>query len=119
MSQPAGTGAVDPAHGVLSETSLSKPQAASAPDKEFALMTIRVKVYSPQHIYFDEQATSVSAVNGTGPFDVLPGHHNFITLLDACELVIRRPGKKEAQQIKISGGFMHVKADSVIVFLDI
>ena len=109
----------DPAHGVLAETSLSKLADNKVADKEFAAMTIRVKVYSPQHIYFDELATSVSAANATGAFDVLPGHHNFITLLDPCELEIRRPGKKEAQQIKISGGFMHVKKDTVTVFLDI
>lgn len=109
----------DPAHSVLSETSLSKPTANKSANSEFALMTVRVKVYSPQHVYFDELATSVSAVNATGPFDVLPGHHNFITLLDPCDLDIRRPGKKETQQIKISGGFMHVKADAVTVFLDI
>ncbi len=110
----------DPAHGVLAETSLnSKASNVKSADKEFAMMTVKAKVYSPQHIYFDELATSVSAVNATGPFDILPGHHNFITLLDPCELQIRRPGKKEAQTIKISGGFMHVKANAVTVFLDI
>jgi F0F1-type ATP synthase epsilon subunit len=109
----------DPVRGVLSETSLSKPKARKAANKEFALMTVHVKVYSPQHVYFDELATSISAMNATGPFDILPGHHNFITLLDPCDIDIRRPGKKEPQQIKISGGFMHVKGDAVTVFLDI
>lgn len=119
MALTPSTPTNDPAHGVLAETSLSKTRVAKPADKEFAQMTVSVKVYSPQHIYFDELATSVSAVNATGPFDVLPGHHNFITLLDPCELEIRRPDKREAQHIKISGGFMHVKADAVTVFLDI
>ena len=80
---------------------------------------IHVKVFSPYRIYFDEMATSISGENATGPFDILPRHHNFITLLEPCELHIARPGRLEKQRIKISGGLMHVKADVVKVFLDV
>lgn len=79
--------------------------------------TMRVKVYSPFRSYFDGQAQSISAVNGTGPFDILPRHHNFISLLNACDLVVRT--KEGAKKIIISGGIMHVKANQVIVFLDV
>lgn len=78
---------------------------------------LQVKVSSPFKVYFDEPALSISGVNRTGPFDILPGHHNFITLLDACELSIRTAS--EERRIKINGGMMHVKADAVSVFLDI
>lgn len=78
---------------------------------------MRVKVYSPFRSYFDGQAQSISAVNGTGPFDILPRHHNFISLLSACDLVVRT--KEGAKKIIISGGIMHVKADQVVVFLDV
>lgn len=78
-----------------------------------------VKVQSPQKVFFDEVALSISAENATGPFDILPRHHNFITLLDSCELAVRRPGTLPEQLIKISGGLMHVKADRVTVFLDV
>lgn len=108
----------DPVSGVLAERSLQAlPTAKSKHD--IASMTMHVKVYSPQHVYFDEQATSLSATNATGPFDILPGHHNFITLVDSCELVLRRPGKQEAQRIKISGGIMHVNSQQATVFLDV
>ena len=40
-----------------------------------------LKVYSPFHVYYNEEAFSLSAENATGPFDVLPHHHNFISLL--------------------------------------
>jgi F0F1-type ATP synthase epsilon subunit len=79
--------------------------------------TMHIKVYSPFQIYFDDTAYSISAVNGTGPFDILPQHHNFITLLNPCEMVVRSP--KKEQKIRISGGLMHVKSDEVTVFLDI
>lgn len=81
---------------------------------------MHIKVYSPFKIYFDEDGYSISGVNATGPFDILPHHHNFMTLLGACELNIRPVNTPpEEQRIRISGGLMHVKADQVTVFLDI
>lgn len=80
-------------------------------------LTMSVKVYSPFKTYFDGEAFSISAASATGPFDILPKHHNFITLLVPCEVVVRTGGGDE--QINISGGLMHVKADKVIVFLDV
>lgn len=82
-----------------------------------ATPTMHIKVYSPFHVYFDDDAYSISAVNATGPFDILPRHHNFMTLLSPCELVIRKSDR--LQKIRISRGIMHVKADQVIVFLDV
>jgi F0F1-type ATP synthase epsilon subunit len=52
----------------------------------------------------------------------LPHHHNFLTLLTACELAISpvlASSTGEMRKIRISGGLMHVKADRVTVFLDI
>ena len=76
-----------------------------------------VKVYAPYKTYFDGVAKSISAVNDTGPFDILPRHHNFMTLLSACDLVVRTDSEEE--KISIKQGVMHVKADQVIVFLDV
>lgn len=81
------------------------------------IKTLKVKVASPYHVYFEEPALSISGVNKTGPFDVLEGHHNFITLLEPCELYIRTPNGEK--RIRINGGLMHVKADMAIVFLDV
>ena len=68
-------------------------------------------------VYFDGEAESVSAESATGPFDILPKHHNFITLLEPCDVIVRT-GRGD-QTIRIAGGMMHVKADDVVVFLDI
>ena len=78
---------------------------------------LRVKVFSPYKTFFDELAQSISGVNDTGPFDILEGHHNFITLLNECELLIRT--SIDERRIRINGGLMHVKADRVVVFLDV
>lgn len=100
----------DASTGEMIETS-DEPAASGKP-------SMHVKVYAPFKVYFDGAAASISAVNGTGPFDILPHHHNFITLLDSCDLIVRQTGGNE-QKVRISGGIMHVKHDQVIVFLDV
>ena len=81
-------------------------------------LSMKVKVHSPFREYYEGSAFSVTAENATGPFDILPKHHNFISLLNTCDLTIRTV-KDGVQKIRISGGIMHVKADQVIVFLDV
>lgn len=84
-------------------------------DKGKPLM--HVKVAAPFKNYFDEPAYSISAENHTGPFDVLPRHHNFMTLVSACEMKIVAPSGDKT--IRINRAVMHVKADKVVVFLDV
>lgn len=78
---------------------------------------MHVKVYAPFKVYFDDQALSITAVNDTGTFDILPKHHNFMTLINACDIVIQTDRGEE--KVPIQRGIMHVKADEVIVFLDV
>lgn len=78
---------------------------------------MHVKVYAPFKTYFDGEAESISAVNETGPFDILPKHHNFMTLLSSGDIVVRNDQNEE--RISINRGIMHVKANRVIVFLDV
>jgi F0F1-type ATP synthase epsilon subunit len=80
--------------------------------------SMHIKIYSPFKVYYDQDSYSISGINRTGPFDILPHHHNFMSLLEACELLIV-PLQGDQQRIKISGGLMNVKADQVTVFLDI
>ncbi len=103
----------------MSQTDDPRPVDARPPlDKSSrAMPQMHIKVYSPFKTYFDDEGYSISAENATGPFDILPHHHNFMTLLKPCDLVVRNPSS--IRKIKISGGLMHVKADRVIVFLDI
>jgi F0F1-type ATP synthase epsilon subunit len=80
--------------------------------------TMAVKVYAPFQVYFEGEAYSVSAVNDTGPFDILPHHHNFLCMLVPCNLVIK-PAEGDTKTIKIHRALMHVKADKVVVFMDV
>lgn len=96
----------------------SAAQQLKQSEKSASDLSIKVKVHSPYKVFFQGLASSISAVNDTGPFDVLPKHDNFICLLRPCDLIIRLTQEGD-RKIQISGGVMHVKADMATVFLDI
>lgn len=103
------------------ESSAYPAQQAPAPvaTAKHALSTsMHVKIYAPFKIYYDDSANSVTALNGVGPFDVLPNHHSFISLLEPGAITVRSDGKPDFQ-ININRGVIHVKADEVKVFLDV
>lgn len=79
---------------------------------------MQVRVHSPFRIYYEGPAYSITAENLTGVFDVLPKHHNFISLLLPCELILRTSDNGDLK-VKIDGGIMHVKEDQATVFLDV
>lgn len=79
---------------------------------------LRVKIYTPFKVFYEGDARSVSAINDTGEFDILPSHHNFITMLRPCDVKVETP-KKEEKIIPIARGLMHVKEDKLIIFLDV
>lgn len=108
---------------VIEEKTQSSKAVEEARKKQTAAAarpSMYIKVYSPFKVYYEGQGYSISGINATGPFDILPQHHNFMTLLGACELSIQTAaGMVQTQKIRISGGLMHVKADRITVFLDI
>lgn len=79
---------------------------------------IYVKVFSPYENYFEGEAQSISAENDTGAFDILPKHHNFMTLVNEGEIVIRQINSGETR-LRIAKGVMHVRDDKVTVFLGV
>ena len=95
----------------MAEVESTGPQTSGKP-------AMAVKVYAPFQVYFEGDATSVSAVNATGPFDILPKHHNFLCMLVPCQLTVQ-PVDGPAKAIKIHRALMHVKADRVVVFMDV
>ena len=79
---------------------------------------MHVKIYAPYRTYYEGDAESLSAVNATGPFDVLGHHKNFISLLLPCTITVRTPGRDDFN-LPIEQGVIHVKSDKVTVFLDV
>jgi len=91
---------------------------SQAPPVDTASKIMKVKIYAPFKVYYDGVANSVTATNRIGPFDILQGHHNFISLLLPGDIIVRVDGKEDFK-MRINRGFIHVKADEVKVFLDI
>lgn len=79
--------------------------------------TMSVKVYAPFEVFFEGTAYSVSAVNDVGPFDILPRHRNFLSMLVPCNIIIETPEGRKG--VHVSRALMHVKADRVVVFVNV
>jgi len=80
-------------------------------------LTLHVKVYSASDVFIDEDAYSVSAINHTGSFDILPDHKNFITVLSPGDISIITPNTTFT--LPINHGVMHVRRDDVTVYVDV
>lgn len=55
---------------------------------------LHVRILSPQQLILDTDAQSVSSKNLQGPFDILPQHANFITVVENSPITIRLKGQK-------------------------
>jgi F0F1-type ATP synthase epsilon subunit len=72
-----------------------QPQAATAQELIKACMSkanpdarLNVMARAPFHKYYEGPAKSVSAANGVGKFDILPGHANFFSVMVPGDVVI-------------------------------
>lgn len=97
---------------------MAKNKQTNQPPQQPNPTTMQVKIYAPFKVYYDGKATSLTATNRIGPFDVLPQHHNFISLLEQGEVQVRSNGVEDFK-MTIKKGIMHVKADYVRIFLDV
>lgn len=109
----------DASTGEMVEDKAATAEAANKPkgEADTKIPTMQIKVYAPFQIFYEGEGYSISGVNETGPFDILPHHHNFLCMLVPCELVIKTP--YEVKRVKISRALMHVKAEKVTVFVDV
>ena len=79
--------------------------------------TFKFKVFSPFRVFFEGKVISVSAENKTGPFDILQGHANFLTLLVPCVTTVETP--TGFLKFQVDGGVMQVTDDKVTLFLNV
>jgi F0F1-type ATP synthase epsilon subunit len=77
----------------------------------------KVKIFSPYQTYYQGEAISLSATNRTGPFDVLPGHINFFSLLTGGTVVLNTGFQR--LEFEIGRGILRVTRDNVTLFADV
>lgn len=78
---------------------------------------LEVKVFSPYQTFYEGAATSLSAVNPTGPFDVLYNHGNFFSLLTPGQVSVDTGFEKIL--IEIDSGIIKVAENKVILFANV
>lgn len=80
--------------------------------------TIHFRIVSPQKVLFENEALSVSSKNSKGNFDILPGHANFMTIIENAPLIIRLDNR---QQIKfdLSFGVIYSINGKVNIYTDL
>ena len=76
-----------------------------------------VIVNSPDHLIWEGKAYSVSAENSTGVFDILPGHANFVTMVEGKPIIVRTGLKEEVFQY--SNVLLSVKDNLLTIYAEI
>ena len=80
-------------------------------------MPLQVEIVTAEQvIYSEEGVDQVVAPGSDGEFTVLPQHAEFITTLQPGELRITKGGSEDA--MAISGGFLEVRDDRIVVLAD-
>lgn len=79
--------------------------------------TLFVRVRGPENLFYEGEARAVSSVNDRGPFDVLPTHENFITIIK--KYITLHLQNKQRKDIELEHGILKVVGNSVYIFLGI
>ncbi|MBI2853198.1 MAG: F0F1 ATP synthase subunit epsilon [Chloroflexi bacterium] len=81
------------------------------------MSSIRLDVVTAERVVFSDDVNIVVAPGVEGQLGILPYHAPLMTTLQTGELVVRKGG--EEFSLAISGGFLEVRPDRVIVLADV
>ena len=76
-------------------------------------MTLQLEIVSPEGRVFTDEVDMVVVPGVDGELGILPHHTPLVTALGTGELRIRRAGT--SQYMLISGGFVEVRPDKVVI----
>jgi F-type H+-transporting ATPase subunit epsilon len=80
-------------------------------------MPLQLEIVSPERRAFTDEVDMVIVPGIDGQLGILPHHTRLITALGVGELRIKKGGKE--QSMLISGGFVEVRPDKVVVMADL
>jgi F0F1-type ATP synthase epsilon subunit len=92
-------------------------QAAQIPAGPKDQKRFRVKIFSPYQTYYVGEAVSLTANNATGPFDILPGHINFFSLLTNGTVILNTGFQR--LEFPIARGILRMTLDELTLFADV
>ena len=76
-----------------------------------------ITIKSPDKTVFSGEGIALSSVNDVGPFDVLPRHENFISILGKKIVIFQ--DKNQKQELEIEKGIIKARQNRVQIFLGI
>jgi F-type H+-transporting ATPase subunit epsilon len=80
------------------------------------MASLKIDVVTAERVVYSAEVDTVIAPGMEGQLGILPHHAPLMTTLRAGELVIRKGGQEES--LAISGGFLEVRPDRIIVLAD-
>lgn len=81
---------------------------------------LNVIARAPFEVYYEGAALAVSANNSVGDFDILPGHADFFSILQPCDIVIRLlDDGAEPIVFHANNGIVTVRDNEVMLFVNI
>jgi F-type H+-transporting ATPase subunit epsilon len=80
------------------------------------MSSLKLDIVTAERIVYSADVDIVIAPGVAGQLGILPHHAPLMTILQAGELVVRRGGEEES--LAISGGFLEVRPDRVIILAD-
>lgn len=78
---------------------------------------LQVVIRDRKGVAWEGEAIVVSSINSVGPFDVLPQHSNFISIIKN-RIVVTKPDKSK-QEFNVGSGVMQVRENKVMIYLGV
>jgi F-type H+-transporting ATPase subunit epsilon len=80
------------------------------------MATFKLEIVTAERMVYSDQVTALIAWGVQGQLGILPHHAPLMTMLQPGDLLIRKD--KEEEILAVSGGFIEVRPDKVIVLAD-
>jgi F-type H+-transporting ATPase subunit epsilon len=80
------------------------------------MATIRLEIVTAERSVYSEDVDEVVAPGTEGELGILPHHAPLMTMLKPGALLVKRNGQE--QHLAVSGGFMEVRPERIIVLAD-
>jgi F-type H+-transporting ATPase subunit epsilon len=80
------------------------------------MATFKLEIVTAERMVFSDDVSAVIAWGVEGQLGILPHHAPLMTMLQPGDLLIRKD--KEEEYLAISGGFLEVRPDKVIILAD-
>ena len=76
-----------------------------------------VKISTPEKVLWEGQAQWLSSMNSNGPFDILPLHANFVTIVEGNPIKIKTPTRTE--EFTFSNSLLYIHENKVTVYTNL